>query len=661
MEDKVMQGENTAFINYSVVMEKYAVATVNATVDIDQTKGTEKVKSVLILCLDKSGSMSGMPMEAVKKGALEVANAFDESQTFDKFLTIAFDNSCTAYEYKHKDQYEKLNNQLNAGGGTSFDTVFDTIDKYYLGDYKKYKDCTIMFMSDGGTNRASAISSMNKLQNTFALQAVSYRFLCIGFSQNHDANLLGEIARAGSDLGNFEYIHESSENLKDEIKEALKQAFALAPGASSLVGRVYEEAENGYDVKIRLLRNEGSENEFSSKMVFALNILKEKQLKLELECGTYEIETVEVPPENAEEGIDKMTYFFNNHVFQLITQAQIESSKEKLLILFEEVKELDQNLNKSYIEGLKIKNRDERKKRLQPIHDIKAKISKLVHFLRDKQLDKSVSNDFIASLNAMAYSGVRGTAMQKKIDKRAIVNEQRFEEFKKGLEEYVSQLDMKKIREENKDITEKAGDCFLTTKDVFECIEDYDCLCICLDIRRSEAAIADPTKLVIKKIIPNFLSADAFIEATQFAIAADSEAQGGFGKNDDAEILVGVGRESITGVLPLFMFKEHFEVARKKIAQILGLMCTLDPMGYTPEQFFTVPYLVLHRAFTDYYSKKSDIKKFIYDQCYNTCDAIFNHVDKNRKDKFLAQISNMVKDEIYTTQEHIPSVPLFLA
>jgi len=145
-------------------------------------------------------------------------------------------------------------------------------------------------------------------------------------------------------------------------------------------------------------------------------------------------------------------------------------------------------------------------------------------------------------------------------------------------------------------------------------------------VARSEAAIADPTKLNIK-IVPNILSADAFIEATQFALAHNSEAHGGFRKDPDAQILVGVGREKITGVLPLFLFKEHFEIARKKIPQILGLMCTLDPMGYSPSQFFSVPFLVMHRAFTDYRAKPTEMNKFIYEQCFKSASTILVDID----------------------------------
>ncbi len=44
------------------------------------------------------------------------------------------------------------------------------------------------------------------------------------------------------------------------------------------------------------------------------------------------------------------------------------------------------------------------------------------------------------------------------------------------------------------------------------------------------------------------------------------------------------------------MFKEHWDIARRKAGPLLGLMCTGDIMGYTPAMFFTVPFLVLMKS-----------------------------------------------------------------
>ena len=129
-------------------------------------------------------------------------------------------------------------------------------------------------------------------------------------------------------------------------------------------------------------------------------------------------------------------------------------------------------------------------------------------------------------------------------------------------------------------------------------------MCLALDVGRSEAAIADPTKIVIKDIIPYFITADSFLDSSIFYLKKDEDAHGGFDANNQGQLVVGVGRESITGVLPLYLFEEHWEVARRKNPPIFGQMCTLDVMGYVDSQLFTVPYLVLCKSL-----EKADIEK----------------------------------------------------
>lgn len=118
-------------------------------------------------------------------------------------------------------------------------------------------------------------------------------------------------------------------------------------------------------------------------------------------------------------------------------------------------------------------------------------------------------------------------------------------------------------------------------------------MCLGLDVGRSEAAIADPTRLVIKDIIPTFISAESFLQVAAFTIKRNEEAHGGFDVKNQGSLAQGVGRENITGILPLYLFKEHWEIARRKAPPVYGFICTLDVMGYASSQYFTVPYLVL--------------------------------------------------------------------
>ena len=67
----------------------------------------------------------------------------------------------------------------------------------------------------------------------------------------------------------------------------------------------------------------------------------------------------------------------------------------------------------------------------------------------------------------------------------------------------------------------------------------------------------------------------------------------------EGHLAMGIGRENITGVLPLYLFPEHWEVARRRAPPIYGLLCTADVMGFAQNQQFTIPFKVLIKALID--------------------------------------------------------------
>lgn len=118
-------------------------------------------------------------------------------------------------------------------------------------------------------------------------------------------------------------------------------------------------------------------------------------------------------------------------------------------------------------------------------------------------------------------------------------------------------------------------------------------MCLGLDIVRTDACIADPTQLKIKDIIPTFMTADSFLDSAIFNLKKNNGADK---INSTKQMAMGVGREKITGVIPLYLFKEHWNVARIRAQPVFGFLCTLDIMGYSSSQFFTIPFLVYLKA-----------------------------------------------------------------
>ena len=191
---------------------------------------------------------------------------------------------------------------------------------------------------------------------------------------------------------------------------------------------------------------------------------------------------------------------------------------------------------------MKIKDRDLRKEIMEEISECKAKTFSVLEVLRGS-VGKQVNNAQIAQLNDLAYRAVRKRGLQKKLDERAIKNEQNYKKLQKQLADLKKKTNFAELREKYKAIIDLVGSCPLSCNDVIEAMEAGDCMCLGLDVARSEAVIADPTKLIIKDIIPTFMTADSFLDSSAFQIKRNNMAHGGFDKADQGQLAMGLGRE----------------------------------------------------------------------------------------------------------------------
>ncbi len=161
-------------------------------------------------------------------------------------------------------------------------------------------------------------------------------------------------------------------------------------------------------------------------------------------------------------------------------------------------------------------------------------------------------------------------------------------------------------------------------------------MCIGLEVERSEACIADPSLLKIKQIIPTFFSAESYQDQAIFNLKADPNAHGGFNNaqqphNPGTGLAQGLGRENVNAVLPLYLFKEHWEVARRRAPGLFGLMCTLDVMGFASSQQFLVPFKILLRTIYDCQQKPTEMNMKIHGLVLDTCKAIVAGNEEFRK------------------------------
>lgn len=253
--------------------------------------------------------------------------------------------------------------------------------------------------------------------------------------------------------------------------------------------------------------------------------------------------------------------------------------------------------------------------------------------------------------------------MQKKLDERAIKNDAFYKKINKQVKDVTKAFDMEALRKEHEAIGELVGSCPLSCNDLFEALETGDCMCIGLDVARSEACIADPSRLVIKDIIPTFMTADSFLDSAVFSIRKNPEAHGGFTGAKSAvegQLALGMGREKITGVMPLYLFKEHWEIARRKSPPIYGFLCTLDIMGYASSQYFTVPFLVLLKAMEKAKEDPSQRNIRIRDMILQTCKIMMLGNEEFRKNTIKMLVDFHAGAE-FRTADIVCSIPLMIA
>jgi hypothetical protein len=154
----------------------------------------------------------------------------------------------------------------------------------------------------------------------------------------------------------------------------------------------------------------------------------------------------------------------------------------------------------------------------------------------------------------------------------------------------------KRLSEEHQELIAKLGECPMSCNNIIEAMEDRDGFGVCLEISRSEGAIVEASKLKIKRVIPTYMSLDSFLDSSIFNLKRHTDANGGFDIKNEASLALGLGRESVNAILPLFLFEEHWEFAKRKLPSVFGFVCTLDPMGYDETQFFDIPHLVMTQA-----------------------------------------------------------------
>ena len=197
-------------------------------------------KSIFIAVVDKSGSMSGKPIEQVKTALEHIIGLTSLKVSSIETRIILYSSTASCLPIMNdKSILDFLINEIKkikANGGTNFLAAYDKISdnlESLREDAENIDSVSIAFLTDGQAQN-------DKSQLTYALGQIfePYKKLfkiivhSIGFNSNCDKELLEKMRTAGTNEGTFRYA-EPNDN-SDALCNKLTDIFSLSEKSSTI-------------------------------------------------------------------------------------------------------------------------------------------------------------------------------------------------------------------------------------------------------------------------------------------------------------------------------------------------------------------------------------------------------------------------------------------
>lgn len=156
--------------------------------------------------------------------------------------------------------------------------------------------------------------------------------------------------------------------------------------------------------------------------------------------GNVSLNKTFIPDPSPEVMAKSCVQLINKLIFDAIQDVQKDDKKRKRnnQEMYEYVKNLDTELDEYSVVAFKIRDRDMRKEILAEIQDCKDKTFNFMEVLRSTQ--GKIPNAQIAKLNDLAYKGVSKRGLKKKLDERALKNEQFYKKLTKQVKDVTKEF-----------------------------------------------------------------------------------------------------------------------------------------------------------------------------------------------------------------------------
>ncbi|KAG0002662.1 hypothetical protein BGZ79_002546 [Entomortierella chlamydospora] len=655
----------------------------------DFTKAKKK-EAFFDICLDTSGSMSGSGLRCAKMAMRRLIDHLINNCGVppSKITVYLYSHVCTVRRLGQPGDDQWINS-ISTNGGTSFACVFNEIINHTKAHIREVErdlqrddvdiDTTLFFLTDGqdmdAKNLQTAKDNLGQLlQHTPRLESTVHTF---GFTGDHDAKLLSWLTSVGTNSGCFQYIRESpgiEKSMSTTLELLGTSAMVAQRKIEILITNADDSAQDWIPIKLDGDDVTGS-TVVRQKPFNGGFILWREYQGADSESSNAESAIRELPvkwlAEDSFQRILRMTTFIQHELLRLVeainnignNAGTADQKRAKLLEIDAETEAYSKTLGTMAFASARIKTKLARESCMTACQRTRSLLQSFLAVKADAHKQGgSISNTSLATFNSLAYGQITEAKLKAKLDSRAGKNTALFADLDNKVTEVVAGLDLDALEAAESQDTLRELSCAFSTNNFIEALRDGDCLCMTLDVSRSPGAIADPSQLVIKSIFPTFLTSSMFTLALGHSLSQNSpeDVHGGFDRNIDASIAPGVAQESITAVLPLYINKEHWQVAKLRMKPILGYVVTLDATGYTYSQSITVPFLVLIKALESY--PMTEFNQRQIKLILETCDAIYQNSrslrenTKNMVEQFCASHQQRTVDvitNIYVFMGHV--------
>ena len=660
-----------------------------AEIKMEKASERDQLPEHAFFALDKSGSMSGMPVQ----DARNACGTFAEKMRKLEIPMTVYAFSHTIEEKNTREHgYEEIINwvrDITAGGGTSFKPVLEAMFAKMVRE--QIKVAFVVWLTDGqdGGGLGSLLPEMKKFREGVEANLMSVAVHCIGFTEGHDAKLLSTLIEYGTKEGSFQYVPAGGRipiavnNVYELILSGAAFAKAITSkgavkkvnlkeveedevyGEKDLEGggdRVFEQEEGKTEAgEINMETN--MEKPMESDTVEVLVFLEEDEmtdLKIEVSRGSgkpaiYNMSIQGIAAyKTLKERVNVFGQFVSDIVMDLVEKGK---SSDLLQLLNTNIPLMEKLQNKlteldTSLKSLRVIDR----KLLHPYIVSARELLDQVFQTVKECAGREVSNIHIANLNAVGHKHMLCRSLERKLARKAGPNAVMLKAIERRIDALVGEMNMEELGKKYGESVEEYGHCLISYRTWLEALGDGDCLCLTFNLERPESGIMDPSLITIHQVNTTILTAESFVDSALFATKVGQIITGAtFHKGAPANSLVnGLPEEVITGVLPLYINEDHWKVARLRLKPLMGWSATLDVLGYMPIQVTTLPFMLLANVQENAVLDATQFKGRQVELVRDVCRAIY----RDRRETMLARLKGILGNYIGRPETRtIDSIP----